>query len=305
MRGFTLLNFPKQRFVKTNVKPDIGSSILFTLLMITFIYLTIVMGKKSRLEDDLKDELLTAELLLSEKLLEQKENAALKIDLTHLEQKNVQAQNRIDSILTLLSEGEEVIRRARSGILQQTIRDQRQIIQALNCKLDEDSLETIQKIFELDSVNQRIEKELIGSTIEKENLVDEIERLSMLKINDALVEALNKRKKLTANAIRIKQLKAIIQISDQVQDLRFKIIEPNGKEMILTSANFSIEIKDPAAATESHAFFISPEIQLSALTKLRQVEITYRFDAKPSPGLYNISAFSGSYHIGSLRARMK
>lgn len=279
--------------------------ILLVALVATLIYLISVVGQNRQFEKDLKEELLNSELLLSEKLLEQKENAALRIDLRDFAQAGARAQDRIDSITFLFSEKDHELKKARTGTFQKTIRAQRKAIESLNRKLTEDSIASARRMSGLDSVNQMLEKGLIANMIEGQNLVDEIDRLSTLMISDAFVEVTDKRQRATTRATRATELKAVVQISDQVRHLNFKIIDPSGKEITLKAENFSIVITDPNPLVEGKAFFISPEIQINERKRIRQIEISYRCSKRLSPGLYNIVVLNENNPIVNLRARLE
>lgn len=288
--------------MKVNIIPSL---ILLVALVATLIYLMSVIGQNKQFEKDLKEALLNSELLLSEKLLEQKENAALRTDLKHFEQAGARAQDRIDSITFLFLEKAHELKKTRAGIFQRTIHAQRKIIESLDRKLMDDSIRSMSRISGLDSINQSLEKVLITNMIEGQYLGDEIDRLSTLMISDALVEVTDKKQRATTKATRATELKAVVQISDQVRHLNFKIIDPSGKEITLTAQNFSIVITDPNPLMEGKAFFISPEIQINARKRIRQIEISYRCSKKLSPGLYNIVALNENNPIVNLRTRLE
>ncbi len=104
------------------------SAVAIPLFIGAIIYLTLVLGKNSSLENNVKEGKLAAESLLSEKLLLDKEIAGLQIQQTTLTAKN----NKLKEVTASHSREEHELRRE-----YQTLKQQKSITTNLKNQLDQ------------------------------------------------------------------------------------------------------------------------------------------------------------------------
>lgn len=96
------------------------SGIITTIALLLFIgsvvYLSIEIGRNSRLENDLKVEKLTSEKLLSEKLSLEKDNVKLKSELKSLEENNKDLMKEIKDLTNKLASTEKGFKKSQKRI---------------------------------------------------------------------------------------------------------------------------------------------------------------------------------------------
>jgi hypothetical protein len=82
----------------TGKRGSIITPIALLLFIGSVVYLTVEMGRNSRLEDELKTEKLTSEILLSEKLFMEKEIMKLKEELKSIQTQNSELDNQLKGL---------------------------------------------------------------------------------------------------------------------------------------------------------------------------------------------------------------
>jgi hypothetical protein len=271
------------------------------VLAATVLYLRVIINQKNLIEMQLRSESLRSELLLSEKLLEHKENIRLRADFeTSVATDRVNALNFEHTAVPVA----DMLSMSTDKRRTESIDNQERAIQDLREKLIRDSLTNFQRLAALDSMRLILERDQIADIMEKQTLIDEIDRLSAVTINGTLVEARTSKKRLTSRARKTTQLRAIVQVSDQLRNLNFKIVGINGDELPMHRDNFALKITDPAPTANPNLVFVSSEIYMNVTKKLRQVEVTYHCKKKLQPGIYSIIAYEGGYEIGNFRIEL-
>jgi hypothetical protein len=285
--------------------PTITTIVPVILFVGMFVYLTIVMGRNDRMADDLKEERLTSELLLSEKLLQEKKKVEWEQKFASLNRKFNSTNSKLQTVIVDLSQKEADLQKEKSGYRSLLIKKQKEQLEVLKNTAKEDSVRNALELAKLIAENGNLQKALSERLEEKEKYNFEIERLKRLRMDEVGIESLKKYKRLTAKASKTKTISVTLQVSSQARDLTFSIVSPDGTQLRLDEKNSSLTISEPQDQKPSQAFYVSPELQVSTIEKTKTVEINYTSSTKLQPGIYKVSVKSAGESVGNLMLRLE
>ncbi len=270
-----------------------------------FIYLTIVMSIKERLEDELNEERLQSELLLSEKLLEKKQKAALQMNYNALDNKLRQTNNELLSTQTNLSRMASDLLEERNSNESNLLREQKTLLQILQNKSESDSIQHEKEIAALTEQIRFLENSVSQKNKEAQTYASEIERLSGLRTNEFSIESLKRNKRLSVKAAKTKTINASMEVSAGAGDLSFSILDPAGNPLSMSETNSSMTISESNVKKTGTPFYVNPVIQLNASENWKRVKMTYVSSTKLQPGVYRVILKSADLAIGNLSLRLE
>lgn len=290
---------------KADTKPNITAIIAMLLFIGILIYLTIVLGRNERVKDDLREEKLQSELLLSEKLLEQKKNVQLLADNKERERITKKLNEELQAVRALVSQKDLELKKVKSGVKDRVISKQQGEIKLLREKIVRDSIKNEDSLTKFKKYAGHLESLVLEKKNETEGYLDEIERLKRLQIYNTQVESIRKNQKLTFKASKTKVLRAVFEVSALTQNLSFKIFNPDNKELPANNTNTIIKSTDIANGSSAMASMVSPDIQLNSIEARRKVEVIYTAKEKLTPGIYTIALLSNEELIDHIYLRLE
>lgn len=286
-------------------RSDIAAFVVLVLFIGMFVYLTIVLGMNDRLADNLNEERLEAELLLSEKLQEQKRAARLTEELSsHKRQERIEKEKGTQ-ILKLLSETDAELKHERLRKPYALIERQNKEIRMLTSKLAEDSSNRVVQIHRLNSELNLLRSQLAEKTSEQQKYMSEIDRLKEIQIDEVAVQSMKKSNKLTSKAAKADYINISIQVSAHLESISVKIVDPLGLELPVNDETTEISYGAVEAVPVSHAFMVSPDLQLKATEARRTVDIFYKTKSKLRAGVYKILLSGDNQSLGKVRLRLE
>jgi len=286
-------------------KLNIGAILTLLLIGGAFIYISITIALNDRMANDLAKEKLKSELLLSEKLSEQKKNVHLAKQIKRMDAKYKLASINLKSALEKLSQMEGDLDKARTESNKKTIQRQKEEIETLLKKINRDSVDNGIALNQVKAYSSALESKVSDKTSEIQQYIHEIERLRRLNIGDVKTETLKKNNRLTFKATKTKTIRVNLKIAGHADNLTFQINDPSGKKMSIDGKNSSLVVHDYPNQSTSQAFIISPEIQLKSIEKFKIIEIVYLSPNKLTPGTYKITILSPQDILGSCLIRLE
>lgn len=272
------------------------------LLIFSIGYLSVERRKASVIENDLKDEKLTAETLLSEKLLLEKEIDKLRSELAEMTGKNKDLYKQADDSekkLALTERQLTSVQKHNAGVrqLKKQIEELTRLKEALENQLN-DSRNSIQQF---KSSNDDLMLTVALLQQENKKLKEELTAASFVSLNESLIETIKRNKKITVSARRTKKLTITTDVPGDATDLKFKITSPDGNEMPVKSGDYNVKVL--TGEVRSQAFYIPSTV--SSGRHYKRAEITYTPVEKLKPGLYRIQIMNDSLSIGALQVRLR
>ncbi len=290
---------------KLEPKPNIRAILAIVLFAGMLFYLLVTGVMHERLENDLSEERLRSELLLSEKLSEQKENIQLKDHIKQIADKYVLTNNSLESTLEQLALREVELKRTKSLSSEALERKQKDLIKTLQEKLERDSLSNETRLNQALAYASSLEKTISDDSSERSQYLHEIERLRRPSMTEVKTEALTKSNKLTFKASRTKTIKVSLEISNQVDELSYQIINPGGNQLLINEWNSSLAVVDHNGQMPARYSVVNNKIQLNPKEIFKTVELTYTATNKLAPGIYKITLFNRQEMIGNCLLRLE
>ena len=284
---------------------NITGLVASVLFIGVFIYLTIVMGMRSRIEEELRKEKLQSELLLSEKLHQEKKSKNLHEELSGVERKLSVTNCNLDSMVKEINTIKSELATKKYNANSQSLTSQQHETDRLLQQILHDSSEYVHAIESIKSEKEEIEMMLSKSISDNEKYISEIERLNRLRVLDAMIESAKNENKLTVKAARTRIIRLNLVVADQTGDLTFKIIDPSGTELPVDSKNLTLKTEAISSAKTNHVFYVNQDIQVETFVSARKVEMTYRASQKLPPGKYKILFHNADGLSGSLALRIE
>ena len=289
--------------LREKVKHNISATVAVLLFLGSVLYLTLEMTRNSRLENELKSELVAKESLLSEKLSLMKENAILKTNYKDAREKNHTLESSLRVVRNKLEEANQDLNKLKSqNSSASLLNKQNKKIEALNSELEDQQRLYQNSLGELQKLNDGLN--LMVSLLQDQN--DELRRnldaASLSRMNDIQTEAAKKNNKLTVNAKRTKKLSVNLDVPANANNLNFRITDPSGKEFTDVDGTISV-IAQPHKTKQSQAFY-SESNSIPELTYNR-VEMIYSPKKKLIPGVYTIKVMCDAGTIGSLQLKLR
>lgn len=265
-------------------------------------YLVLEIRANSQLEEDLRNERLNTETFLSEKLLLEKEIGKLGEEIRVLSAKNKDLDHSLTSEKNKLEQVENELQKIHRH--NRNINELRRANQQLTILKDE--LE--QQVIKLTAAQQQLQEstddmnQLIAFLqAENKKLKADLDA-ARLTINDVRIESARRNDKLTAKAKQTKKLTATFIVPVDAENLKFKIISPEGRELNNTTENLTVRVLSNEV-NKSDAFYVDANSS-SAGTYYKRIEVMYAPAMKLKTGTYKIDVVNESMSIGSLQVRL-
>jgi hypothetical protein len=288
--------------VTTNKGRYIFEIIAILLFIGLAIYTTILFGMMKRYEDNLKEERLTSELLLSERLSRDKEIAKLNGNLKTLEGRSEEIEIALNSTIGKL-EGKELELRTAEKLKASSSR-----LKKLNSELEELKKDLEQQLAyykaELTgSRNSISEMEHTIATLERGNksLNEEVAKLKLTSFNNSLIESSRSNSKLTYKAKRTRSLRLTVDVPAQIQQIKFMIVDPTGKDVHPNESNLEVNVLKKDVA-KPQAFYESNDFNKPLY---QTVQMTYTPKARLIPGVYLVQILNDSNPFGVVRVKLE
>jgi hypothetical protein len=271
----------------------------------TVIYLSMVMGINDRMEHDLKKQKLKSELLLSERLAEEKKNSELSYSYKELEEKYNATILNLDKTLSLVSRRDGELRIERSGIKEALIEKQESEINNLGRKIKRDSVKTSKELFRLNSENSELKNAVASSEKNSEQFQADLSKLNQLRISSTSVIVSKKNNRQTIKASKSKTITVRLGVSENINDLDFKIFDPTDKSLPVNEKNLSWKRLEKVASAASKSSYVNPELQTSLNSNVQEIEMIYRPEEKLPKGNYKILVYTEGQLMGSVMTRLE
>lgn len=282
---------------KTNKK----IALIGIILLLTATLGILVVSNKT-LKKDIKNEKIKSEALLSEKLALDKSIAKFRSELNAMQGKNSVLDKKLAEMNQKLSKKESELRKviAENNSLQK-LKIKNAELDELKNKLNAELTGLMQKYDNLKLENSKITKELAEVNIKKEQIIVNNTILKALAGNNYRIEAVRgKKDKLTVNAKRTQKLLVNFDLpNDVVNDINFKLITPDGKELESKgNSTASINILD------NNDHFLA-SINEGSNVGTKNVELVYKPNEKLVKGIYKFDVYNNGTYIGSTQLRLQ
>ena len=295
----TTIQRPKSRMTARKV------ALLTTILFFaTLSGLLILQNKNWDLDQVLQDTRIQQERLVSEKLQLEKSIAQFKSELNKIGGENKDLNAKITEQLAQIEKIEKENKRYRSTASQvDALKKQKGELEAMLKELERDMRNMNNTISDLTAENAKIRMENRDLAANNAKLNDHVSALQEVAINNALVEAVQGKKKqrLTVVAKRTKELKMEVDLpASMTQNLKLKVIDPQGKE--LTEKDGVASITEVLSDNTLTASLTMVEGELVTAKRMR---LEFAPKAKLKNGTYTLEVSNGVKSLGKVQIKLR
>ena len=294
----TTIQKPKSRITSRKV------ALLTTILFFAAISGMLVLQDKNwDLDKVLKDTRIQQEKLMGEKLQLEKSVAKFKSDLTKAGGENKGLSAKIQEQLAQLEKMEKENKRFRSTASQvDALKKQKTELEAMLKEIEKDMKNMNNTISDLTAENSRARLENKELSANNSKLKENVNTLQEVAINNALVEAVQGKKKqrLTVVAKRTKELKMEVDLPASMTDgLALKVISPEGKT--LTDADgiaYITEVLNDNTLTASLAYN-------GELVSSKRMKLEFAPKKKLKQGTYTLEVSNSKKNLGKIQIKLR
>lgn len=274
-----------------------GSMILLVIsLSISGLYF----GKHRTAVTGLNSEKLRNELILSEKLLLDKEIVGLKAQLQGLKGTNAELDKVLAETGRKLSEKEaelKKIKRENGNV--KSLKAQLADVTRLKNELEGQIAAINGNINKLNSENDKLNKTIAELTARNEELSQNLNILSSLTADNFMVESTKGKGKLTVKAKRTNKIAVTFKVPPSVsENLTFKITKPDGSVVAENDKAITMNIVE-------NDEYLFASIQDDEIKVSKKIEMVYQPKKKLKPGVYQIGIYNGDQYVGSTNVRLR
>ncbi|MBI1287494.1 MAG: hypothetical protein GC178_07930 [Flavobacteriales bacterium] len=289
---------------KSKMAPKAVAAVTTVLFFTALSALLILQNQNWDLSKVLNDTRIQQEKLMGEKLRLEKSVAKFKAELAKMGSENAELSGKINEQLAMVEKLEKENKKYRSTAKQvEGLKKEKVDLQAMLGDLERDMLRMDKSLQELIAENVRIKAENEQLAANNSKLNEHVSVLQEVAINNALVEALQGKKKdrLTVIAKRTKELKMEVDLpASMTQNLTLKVIDPQGAELTEKDGTASItEVVNDQSLTASLTMvegeFVSAKrmkMEFAPKTKLRR-------------GTYTLEVSNGKKSLGRVQIKLR
>lgn len=286
-----------------NKQIETRKALIITLTTVVITLAALFILTNISLRNQLKDERLHSESILSEKLLLDKSIAELKLDMAALKGKNVQLDRVLaQTSINLKNEEAEVRRLLSEKVSLADLKKKVAELEALRTQLNSDVAVLSAKANLYLSENDALNKKLMALQQEKDNLADDNAILKAMVADNYRIEAVKgKHEKITLNARKTDKLVVSFDLPAEINDnISFKVLTPSGQEYSstdhpLTSMIIIDNSQNMVASIDNKVIGFNP----------RRVEMIFKPEQKLQRGIYRFNVYNDDNYLGSTQLRLK
>ncbi|MCF8276417.1 MAG: hypothetical protein K9J17_06765 [Flavobacteriales bacterium] len=266
--------------------------------------LLVLQNKNWDLDQVLQDTRIQQERLVSEKLQLEKSVAQFKSDLAKMGEENKGLSSKIVVQLAQIEKVERENKRFRSTASQvDALKKQKGELEAMLKDMEKDMNRMNKSLDELTAENSKIRIENSDLAIVNSRLNNHVSALQEIAINNALVEAVQGKKKqrLTVVANRTKELKMEVDLPiSMTNNLKLKVIDPQGTELTDKDGIASIsEVLNDEGLTASLTM-VEGE-----LVSAKRMKMEFVPKSKLKKGTYTLEVSNGAKSLGRVQIKLR
>lgn len=289
---------------KFRMTPRKVAAIATVLFIAAFSGLLVLQNKNWNLDQVLQDTRIQQERLVSEKLQLEKSVASFKNELEKMKGTNKEMNERISVQLAEMEKLEKQNRKYQSTAAQvNALKKQKADLEALVKNLEGDMLKMNSTINDLTAENMRARLENKELSANNSKLNDQVNALQEVAINNALVQAVQGKKKdrVTVVAKRTKELKMEVDLpASMTENLSLKVIDPQGRVLNEKEGTASItEVLNDETLTASLTM-VDGELVSS-----KRMKLEYTPNAKLKQGTYTLEVNNGKKSLGRIQIKLR
>ncbi|HTJ48882.1 MAG TPA: hypothetical protein VL443_05445 [Cyclobacteriaceae bacterium] len=287
-----------------NKRSGIVTAIAILLLIGAGIFLTVEMNLNNRLVDDLKNEKLNAESLLSQKLSVGKELHKITSDLKQGEEKISDLNKLLLASLQKLETAQRDLKKSKdqTATVARLKKESKELLKQKEYLEQQVAYYKI-SLKDLQSSNDDLKKAVALLQQQNKDLTDALNEQRLASMNEILIESRKKNNRLTVKAKRTRNLVVSVDLPSNADKLSYKIVDPFGEELTEKDGTISSKIVSENKP-RSQAFYTAENSAVPKST-FNRVEITYLAKEKLTAGTYKIDIQSNSKSIGSLQVMLR
>lgn len=281
------------------------TAVLSTFLFIAALSgLLILQDKNWDLDKVLSDSRIQQEKLMGEKLQLEKSVAKFKSDFAKMANENKGLSANLSEKLEALEKMEKENKRFRSTAYQvDGLKKQKAELEAMMKEMEKDMKGMSNSISELTAENSKIRIENQDLMASNSKLRENVSALQEVAINNALVEAVQGKKKqrLTVVAKRTKGLKMEVDLPASMTDkLTLKVIDPQGKELTDKDGIASVtEVLNDGMLTASLT------MMEGELVAAKRMKLAFEPKGKLKQGTYTLEVSNAHKSLGKIQVKLR
>jgi len=282
-------------------KPKAIALVATVLMIASVLWLMSVKQVNSTLSNNLDEERLRSESLLSEKLLLEKDIEKMKERILDMRDKSYSLdQLAKNATLKLDAQEAEFKKLKKENITLAEVKKQRKQLEELHRELEAE-LEGLKiSHADLEAKNAELSNTIVALTERNSILEQDLNRAMIASVDQSQVEAVKGRNnRLTIKARRADQLIANFEVPASLKNLSFRIIDPKGNALSQKEGDFATSIKQ-----SSNNFFASAEAGTQEKS-LQTVEMKYTPNGRLRTGVYTVEILNDNLYVSSLKIKLR
>lgn len=248
---------------------------------------------------ELREQRLTSEKYLTEKLFLERDLKKTEAELWALEEKKKTLDESIKELSLTVGSKDDVILKLTTEAISN--RKKYQYFEIVKQELEDQLAILNGSIQQLVADKENLESRVVALLDDNRRLHDELGRARFAFFDMPLVEPLaESRDKLMVKAKRTRRLRASVVVPSAMKDITFRIIAPTGNVISAGQENGTLAIRREDAYES-----LASSSNERAAQSLSRVEMTFISRKKLTPGIYQIELLSENLTVGNLQLRLR
>lgn len=275
----------------------IGAGIL---LFVSLIGTGLFYNSGKTLTKNLNDEKLKSEMMLSEKLLLQKDFDMFKNRLTALNGQNEELNKILAETMQKLSEKEAALNRiSRENGKVKTLTAQLSDLKQMKKDFESQVLALNESVQKLNMEKNTLEKNIASLQEENKQLSANLAILSSITADDYLAEPTKRNGRLTVMAKRTKKMTVSFKVPENVvEDISFKLTKPDGTRVEGKENGIAYSVINSDEG-------LTASLSGGAIEVSKKIEMTYTPKGKQKPGLYKVEIYNADKYVGAYNVKLR
>jgi hypothetical protein len=285
---------------QSNTTWVITTGVIALMLLSALGYILFTAKQKTGLQASLDAERLRSESFLSEKLLQEKDNANLREDFEALTQSGNQTRNQLKETQSRLSETLERLDKARRS--EQNVEQLKKQLLAGNASkadLERQLISAQNSLSQLSSSGKILEDSLANLQEHVERLLARSLQLQQRAMDNTLLITEKNNGNLTVRARKTKAIQLEAEIVGTIDNVQISVTTPDGKTLVASDHELTIS-SSYITQQGSQPFYSAASPQAHV-----KVGIKYIPKVKLTPGVHRIVVSNSGAIVGSLQVRLR
>jgi chromosome segregation ATPase len=239
-------------------------------------------------------------MILSEKLVLQKDIETFRSQINSLSGKNSELDKMLAETSKKLSEKEGQLNRiVRENGNIKSLRKQVAEVEQLKKDFENQALALNESIRKLNSEKDALNQTIVSLQEENKQLSANLDVLNSITTDNYLVESTKRKDRLTVVARRTKKITMSFNVPENmVENISFKLTKPDRSQVDGKGNGIAYRITNEDEG-------LTASLSGGVIKVSKKIEMTYEPKEKQKPGIYKIEMYNGDKYIGACNVKLR